>query len=218
MVNNEYKQPCFFKDNTRNLIKKFVSIDDAYNYLVEKCISEGELIVDERNDSLYQIPFVYLTIDSSIHKQVGDLYHINYPSGCNHNMLKTYTAQLQSGDIGGFVYTYGNRFKEYFGIDQYDNMINKLKSNQYSRRAVGITLDPKRDSVEEEIPCLQLIKLSIFNNKLIMNCVFRSNDISLAFKYNIYALLKLHEKFANDLGIKCGDFNYVGFDAHYRRI
>lgn len=197
---------------------KFITIDEAYEYLKKICEEEGSLIVDERNDKLYQIPFISLTFTEEIHQKVGNIYNIKIPDGVNPNMLSNYTKQLQNGNIGDFVYTYGHRFMTYFNVNQYEYMIKKLRENKHSRRAVAITIDPRKDTQENEIPCLQLIKCSIVNNKLVMSVVFRSNDISLAFKYNMFALLNVQQYISKELGIEPSEFNYVGFDVHYRII
>lgn len=195
------------------------SIDEAYGYLKKICEEEGNLIVDERNDKLYQIPFITVQFDEKIHKRVGDLWSIDMPTGVNPNMLKGYSKQLLDENIHDFVYTYGNRFRKWFNNkDQFQYMINRLHNNKNSRRAVALTWDVGIDTIEEEVPCLQLIKLSIVKNKLVMTVVFRSNDLRYAFKYNMYALLKLQQWFAKELGIKPSTFNYVGLDLHYKLI
>ena len=194
------------------------TIDGAYEYIKQTCRTTGTLITDQRGDKLYQIPYITLKFDEKIHQRIADIHNIKIPSECNPLMLDGYVNQLQDGDIGGFIYTYGNRFIEHFGVNQYKYMISKLKEDTHSRRAVAVTLDPKLDSEREEIPCLQLIKLSVYDNKLVMGVVFRSNCIKYAFKYNMYGLLMLQQRFANELGLDCGEFIYVGFDVHYKVI
>ena len=195
---------------------KFITIDKAHDYLKKVCIEQGNFITDERGDELYQIPFITVQFDENIHKRIGDLYDINIPKKVNYNMLKEYTEQLLNKDNEDFVYTYGNRFREYFRVDQYEYILNKLRENPNSRRAVALTWDVTIDTKNKEVPCLQLIKLSIVENKLVMTVVFRSNDLRYAFKYNMYALLKLQQWFAKELGIKPSTFNYVGLDLHYK--
>lgn len=195
------------------------SIDEAYESLVWVCKEQGNMIVDERNDTLYQVPFTSVQFNEKVHQRVGDLWSIDIPTGVNPNLLKDYSQQLLDPNLNGFVYTYGNRFRKWFNDkDQFQYMLDKLRENKFTRRAVSLTWDVKNDTQESEVPCLQLIKLSIVDNKLVMTVVFRSNDLKYAFKYNMYALLKLQQWFATELGIEPSNFYYVGLDLHYKVI
>lgn len=194
------------------------SIDEAYSYLKHLCLDEGVRLIDERDDTLYQYPFAHIQFSESVHQQIGTMLHIDIPSDVNVGLLHSYSEELKDPNLNGFIYTYGHRFQTYFNVNQYDYMIEKLKQNKESRRAVAITIDPMKDTVTEDIPCLQEIILSTYNNKLIMTVLFRSNDIKYAFKYNLYGLLKLQEYFAEKIGVDCGVFNYVGCNVHYKTV
>lgn len=97
-------------------------------------------------------------------------------------------------DGGDFVYTYPERLQNYETVDlfgeittanQYELMIYRLQENAGSNRAVAITINPGRDGVAEDIPCLQFIQALIRDNKLTLTIIFRSNDAYGAWPSNM---------------------------------
>ena len=197
----------------------FDSIDDAYSTLKQIVLRRGELFSDERKDEVYQIPFISIRFNESIHQNTGNIIHVRLPQeDVNNELLINYSKEFFDEELHGFVYTYANRFMEHFGTNQYEYMLNKLKKDAHSRRAIAVTMNPKIDNFQSEIPCLQEIILGIYNQKLIMTVLFRSNDLKYAFKYNLYALLNLQEYFAKELNVDCGDFYYNCCNLHYKKI
>lgn len=197
----------------------FNNIDNAYKYLENEIKKNGNLITDERGDSLYQVPFITVIFENHI-TNVGNIDTIQIPisSILPTSGLKDYANQLQDGEIHNFIYTYGNRFIEHFGVNQYETIINRIKGNLNTRRAVAVTYDPLKDKEIEDIPCLIVLKLTVNNNKLDMGVVFRSNDIKYAFPSNMYGLMQLQIMFSKELNIPVGRFYYVGFDAHWKNV
>lgn len=57
-------------------------------------------------------------------------------------------------------------------------MVERLMDDLGSNRSVAVTLDPKHDCSEEDIPCLQVLQATVRDRKLTIHCFFRSNDIS----------------------------------------
>ena len=102
----------------------------------------------------------------------------------------------------------------HFTVNQYEYIINKLKKNPNSRRAVGITWDVDIDTKIDEIPCWNYLCCSIYNNRLYMSVVFRSNDIDTAFVPNMYGLHNLHKMFCEQMGCEVGEFYYTAHNIH----
>ena len=197
--------------------KTYSMIDTAYEDYKKDLIEKGELINDQRGDKVYQLPFYSLIFDNHINN-IGGVYNIPVPESSKINLeaIEKYAQQLLDGDLHDFVYTYGNRLIKHFDIDQYNVMINRIKEDELSRRAVAITYDPKIDSDKEDIPCLMMIKLSVFESKLDMGVVFRSNDIKYAFSSNLYALFNVHLTLSKSLNLPIGKFYYVSFNPHWK--
>lgn len=198
-------------------MKVYDNIDDAYNYLYYIITTQGKKVVDQRGDIVYQLPFISLIFENHIN-DYGYAQTVKIPNNAifNGEGLQKYADQLLDGELHDFVYTYGHRLITYFGVDQYDVIYKRLKENKDTRRAVAITYDPEHDTYIEDIPCLIMIKCSIYDNKLLMTVVFRSNDIRYAFTSNMYALMNVQLHLAKKLSIKPGRFFYVCSDAHWK--
>lgn len=111
-------------------------------------------------------------------------------------------------DEDSFVYTYSERLQNYQGRNQLNDIVNRLKQDMGSNRAVAVTFNPFIDNERADIPCLQLIQALVRNNKLILSVYFRSNDLYGAFPSNMMFLTYLGMKIANELGVQ---FDYIDY-------
>ena len=111
-------------------------------------------------------------------------------------------------DDDGFIYTYSERLQNYQGRNQLIDIVNRLKQDIGSNRAVAVTFNPFTDNEREDIPCLQLIQALVRNDKLILSVYFRSNDLYGAFPSNMMFLTYLGMKIANELGVQ---FDYIDY-------
>jgi len=103
------------------------------------------------------------------------------------NSIKQLQAQ-------GFVYTYPERLRMtktisdddiHFRIDQIRSIVDRLKNNPGSNRAIAALYVPGIDYKRVDIPCLQILQAFIRDDKLILSVFFRSNDIYGAFPSNM---------------------------------
>ena len=111
-------------------------------------------------------------------------------------------------DEDSFVYTYPERLQNYQGRNQLIDIVNRLKQDKGSNRAVAVTFNPFIDNKQEDIPCLQLIQALVRDDKLILCVYFRSNDLYGAFPSNMMFLTYLGMKIANELGVQ---FDYIDY-------
>jgi len=120
---------------------------------------------------------------------------------------------------GKWTYTYHQRLTNYHiegkAIDQVDYMIKKLATTPYSRRAQGITWNPKLDPVTDDPPCLQriwarLVKLDEKRYSIDMNTHWRSRDAYKASFMNIFALTDLQRHMAEEVSKLLGAEVAVG--------
>ncbi|MBO7043877.1 hypothetical protein J6W34_04990 [bacterium] len=195
----------------------FDNIDDAYYILKDYLTHYGDPIEDQRGDKVFQAPIVTLGFRGHI-QEFAQVRSVKVPNTTilNFEGLIDYSKQLQDGAIHDFVYTYGNRLMEHFNVNQYQVIIDKISDDINTRRAIAVTYDATIDSELEDIPCLILIKCSVYDDCLFMTVVFRSNDIKYAFSSNMYALMNIQLMIAKKLGLKIGDFYYVGLDSHWK--
>lgn len=111
-------------------------------------------------------------------------------------------------DDDGFIYTYSERLQNYQGRNQLIDIVNRLKQDIGSNRAVAVTFNPFIDNERADIPCLQLIQTLVRDDKLILSVYFRSNDLYGAFPSNMMFLTYLGMKIANELDVK---FDYIDY-------
>lgn len=133
-----------------------------------------------------------------------------------HADLQQYEMELVDGILNfrignGWNYTYNARIME-----QYPFIIKELKRNPSTRRAVIDVRDWKYDSKDgnDSPACLQHLHFFIRNNKLDCSVLFRSNDLPEATFMNMWGLIKLQEKIANELGIEVGTYTHRANSMH----
>ena len=111
-------------------------------------------------------------------------------------------------DENSFIYTYSERLQNYQGRNQLIDIVERLKQDMGSNRAVAVTFNPFIDNERADIPCLQLIQALVRNDKLILCVYFRSNDLYGAFPSNMMFLTYLGMKIADELGV---EFDYIDY-------
>jgi thymidylate synthase len=129
--------------------------------------------------------------------------------------LEEYTKHFFSKEKpAGLDYSYGERLKDFDGLNQIEQMVNKLKAHPYSRRAFATTWNVNIDSKSENPPCLVTIQSIVRNNNLYLIAQFRSHDIYNAWPFNVYALRKTQEEIANKLNMQPGILTVISNSAH----
>ncbi len=134
--------------------------------------------------------------------------------------LKNYLPTILSGNCpAGSSYTYGSRMRNYFGVDQIQKVIDEIKREKYSRRAVINLLDPKVDCDSKNPPCLNHSWFRIQSDKLHMVATLRSNDMFEAWTENAFGLRMLQNLVYKEVlsaypEIKLGDLVIHSLSAH----
>lgn len=124
-----------------------------------------------------------------------------------------YADQLLNGTPNDFSYTYHERLFEYdingVLINQVFKIIQRLKEQQNTRRAVAITWNPETDNKNHHVPCLQYLQFIVRKNRLNMVCLFRSEDMLQAFGPNAYGLVRLMEHVSTEVGVPMGTYMHI---------
>jgi thymidylate synthase len=102
--------------------------------------------------------------------------------------------------------------------DQIEYIINKLKEDITSRRALATTWIPPIDENRDDVPCLQLVQFLIRNNKLEMFVIFRSEDMLSGFGQNAYGLTMLQKYVASKLSVQIGSYHHYVISGHIYHI
>lgn len=196
--------------------KRSVSI--SYEELVKKILRSGEIVRTEMNDITKELRNVLIEITNPSDKSISS----KYPFG--ENAVREYVNQLLYGAKNKFSYDYHSRLFEWKCFDdcgvvnQIEYIIEKLKKEMNSRRALAITWNPYVDTSDlsnsVSVPCLQYVQFLVRNGKLEMSVVFRSNDVLLAYHSNAIGLITLGEKVAKEIGVELSKYCHYIVSAH----
>ncbi|MBU4339239.1 DUF4346 domain-containing protein [Patescibacteria group bacterium] len=138
----------------------------------------------------------------------------------NRDHLKNYLPTILTGVCPiGASYTYGSRMRSYFGVDQAQKVIEEIKKEKYSRRAVISLLDPKVDCDSKNPPCLNHCWFRVQADRLYLVATIRSNDMFEAWPENAFGLRMLQDLVWKELQkkyseIKLGDLVIHSLSAH----
>jgi len=136
---------------------------------------------------------------------------------CGPKELRQYELEMLDGILDFIIgkadnlweYTYHQRY-----ASQLDFIIEELKREPFSRRAVMSIRDFAVDSSNAHPACLQSIQYFIRDGKLDCCVLFRSNDLPEAFFMNAFALIRLQEKVAVALGVPIGSYSHRSNSMH----
>jgi len=129
--------------------------------------------------------------------------------------LEQYRQEILDGILdfeieqGNWAYTYHDRIAK-----QLPFIIEELKRNPYSRRAVIVVRDWEVDSKSTDPACLQHIQYFVRDNKLHCKLMFRSNDACKATFMNAFALIMLQKRIADELGYEVGTYTHRANSFH----
>lgn len=129
--------------------------------------------------------------------------------------LLEYEKDILSGaKPDGVKYTYGNRLRNVDRKDQFKYIVDTLKEQHYSRRAIATLWLPQIDIEEKEGPCIDLYQAIIEGEYLYLIAYLRANDVYNGWPRNIYGILKIQEELCKELNCKKGYVNTIAGSAH----
>lgn len=149
---------------------------------------------------------------------------------CSPESLEQYRQEIIYGildfNIGkGWDYTYHDRMANYYvdnatkfpdihSLNQIEFVLNELRHNPGSRRAVIDIRDNSDDVYSNDPACLQHIQFFIRNKKLDCCVLFRSNDATRANFMNCFGLIQLQLMIAEGLQLEIGTFTLRANSFH----
>lgn len=109
-------------------------------------------------------------------------------------------------DDGTVSSAYGHRWREHFGVDQLETVLDKLKKDPSSRHGVVMMWDPATDltTAQKNVPCPYTFTLNIIGGKLHLHLIIRSNDMVLGFPTDVAGFAFLQLILAQYLSVKVG--------------
>lgn len=138
--------------------------------------------------------------------------------------LSKYTSiwkQFEDTDNPGNICTaYGFRWKHAFGIDQIENIVQKLRKDPSSRQQVLMSWDAVVDNVRQNknVPCPYTAVINIIDGKLNILLTLRSNDIVVGLPYDFLMYTLLGNLLANSLNVEVGELAYSIAHAHVYHV
>lgn len=118
----------------------------------------------------------------------------------------------------GFVYTYPERLlsmRTYNGVvNQLDVIIERLRNNIGTNRAVAHFYNCGLDKDRVDIPCLQFLQATVRDNKLKLHIIFRSNDIFGAWVSNMFLITYIGLLICDHLRKDHPNIIFEGIDYH----
>lgn len=110
---------------------------------------------------------------------------------------------------------YGYLMKYAFGFDQVEKIIELLKKDPSSRRAVINLNTPNKKVIEtKDEPCTICLQFLLRDGKLNCTTVMRSNDIWFGFPYDVAFFTLLQMYIADRLGAAYGTYTHFVMSMH----
>jgi len=127
-----------------------------------------------------------------------------------------YPQVLTAAHPEGTSYSYGQRLRDYDGIDQIAVMIDRLKQNPNSKRLFATTWHVAIDLPDsaEDVPCLTQINVTVQHDRLYLTAHFRSQDMFGAWPLNAFAILQMQALLAREAAIALGPLTIITHSAH----
>ncbi len=114
---------------------------------------------------------------------------------CDKQELENYIPRvLTDKKYPDCSYTYGQRLRSFFDVDQIQAIVDRLSKDIDSRSGAASLWDSRKDGLKKSgTPCLNHIWVRVRENKIFMTAVIRSNDMFSAWPENAFALLSLQD-------------------------
>jgi thymidylate synthase len=185
--------------------------EDGWIRVVRKIMDSGMIRVDERGSKTRWHDNVMIHIIDPYSERVSRKYPFSETV-----LREKYATQLLNPDRMDFDYTYGERLNAWGSemINQVDYVISKLNESPNSRRAVMTTWDPRKDTLVDEVPCLNHFVFMTRGDLLDLSVMIRSNDMYGAWPANVYALGELLTYVSEKTQLKPGTVTSLSVNAH----
>lgn len=196
-------------------------LSKVFYMYISSVINFGEDVEKDDGDFIIEKMYNHYLIESAANTPEELLHKIKnygldmkgYP--LNNEALFNYVYSFEDANLNGFVYTYPNRIHA-TPINQFEIMLERLLNNRGSNRAVANIYNGELDGKEKDIPCLNWVQATIRDDKLVLHCMFRSNDVYGAFYSNMLFLnyfgLRLVEEY-NKKDINSISFGGIDYNA-----
>ncbi len=178
---------------------------EAWVKYLATTLKNGVELPDDKEQILESEP-IFISIESI---EVNDPILKKY---ADPKIIEQYTFKMFSQDIiEELSSTYGHRLFNYDGVNQVQWAIDRLKNKWWTKSASIGLLKPNEDM--PRIPCLISVMPVIRNDKVILNAVFRSQNVFNSYG-NFCGLHEVHKLIAEGVGCELGALRIVAWSPH----
>ncbi|MFE7300611.1 thymidylate synthase [Streptomyces sp. NPDC057579] len=138
-------------------------------------------------------------------------------SGTDAPWIFDYNARLrQYADDGVLRGAYGPRMRNWGGtVDQLRRVVEILKGDPDSRRAIIQLYDPARDTAgHKDVPCTLGFRFHLRGGRLHMSTTMRGQDVWIGMPYDLFFFTTLHELVAGWLDADLGEYRHQVGSLH----
>ncbi len=132
-------------------------------------------------------------------------------SGSDDPWIFDYNGRLRKyADAGVLRGAYGPRMRRWSGrTDQLARVVEILRADPDSRRAVIQLYDPSKDSAgHKDVPCTLSFRFHLRRGRLDMATTMRSQDVWTGMPYDLFTFTVLHELVTGWLGAELGEYHH----------
>ncbi len=117
------------------------------------------------------------------------------------------------GDLGP---VYGHQWRDFFGVDQLENLIHDLKNDPFSRRHIISAWNPAQIKDMALSPCHAFMQFYVSSDKKYLSCQLyqRSADVFLGVPFNIASYALFTHMIAQVCGYEAKEFIHTFGDVH----
>lgn len=111
---------------------------------------------------------------------------------------------------------YGPRLRNWYGVDQFKEIIQLLKEEVTTKRATMVIFDPQKDYIDtKDVPCNNWLHFMARDGKLNLNVTVRANDAIWGFGgINSFEWSILHEMMAYWTNLEVGTLSWFTGTIH----
>lgn len=135
----------------------------------------------------------------------GDLSHIEY-------YVRAYSDESSDGRT--VPSAYGPRLYHMNGVNQLNSIVELLRANPTSRRAVIQLFDARDLFLDVSPPCTCFLQFLIRGGRLHAFVSMRSNDAYLGLPHDMFAFTMIQELLARELGLELGTYSHAVGSMH----
>lgn len=203
------------------------TISDVRDYFAA-LYQEGNFVIDKSGVKTLEIfgasfladePVIFGTLDANYAQRELDwylsqsLYVNDIPGGAPKiwQQVASKNGRINS-NYGYLIYSNSN-------YSQYTNVLNELKANPFSRRAIMIYTRPSiwneyKENGMSDFICTNTVGYAIRDGKLHAHVSMRSNDVVYGYKNDKFWQDYVHSSLANDLGVEIGEMTWTVTSLH----